>query len=290
MKLLVKFNLIYVLVISLGVLVCSLIAKNLLQDNAKTEVLNNARLLMDKANAVRGYTSGQITKLLHTQMKYEFLPQSVPSYSATEVLATLQTKYPEFFYKEATLNPTNPRDRAVGWEVDVVSQFRGGSELKEFVGERDTPAGRSMFVARPLRITNDACLQCHSSVEAAPKTMVDKYGPANGFGWQMNEVIGAQIVSVPLNVALARADRSFNVFIGSLVGVFVVVGIVLNLMVWLVVVRPVTRLSALADRVSQGDMSAPEFTSSSRDEIGVLTESFARMRTSIVQAMKMLES
>lgn len=290
MKLLVKFNLIYVLVISAGVVVCSLIARNVLQDNAKTEVLNNARLLMDKANAVRGYTAGQITKLLDTQMKYEFLPQSVPSYSATEVLATLQTKYPEFFYKEATLNPTNPRDRAVGWEVDVVSQFRGGADLKEFVGERDTPAGRSIFIARPLRITNGACLQCHSSVEAAPKTMVDKYGPANGFGWQMNEVIGAQIVSVPLDVALARADRSFNVFIGSLVGVFVVVGIVLNLMVWLVVVRPVTRLSALADRVSQGDLSAPEFTSSSRDEIGVLTESFARMRTSIVQAMKMLES
>jgi hypothetical protein len=80
-------------------------------------------------------------------------------------------------------------------------------------------------VARPLRITNPACLQCHSSVEAAPKTMVAKYGPANGFGWQLNEVVGAQIVSVPMDVPLARAERSFNVFIGSLVGVFVVVGV-----------------------------------------------------------------
>jgi methyl-accepting chemotaxis protein len=114
-------------------------------------------------------------------------------------------------------------------------------------------------VARPLRITNPACLQCHSSVEAAPKTMVDKYGPANGFGWQPERVIGAQVVSVPMSVPLARAEQSFNVFIGSLVGVFVVVGIVLNLMIWLVVVRPVTRLSELADRVSQGDLNAPEF-------------------------------
>jgi HAMP domain-containing protein len=290
MKLLVKFNLIYVVVIAVGVGVCSLIARNILQENAKEEVLNNARLLMDKANAVRGYTSGQITKLLETQMKYEFLPQSVPSYSATEVLGALLVKHPEFFYKEATLNPTNPRDRAAGWEVDVVSQFRNGTDLKEFVGQRDTPAGRSMFIARPLKITNPTCLQCHSSVEAAPKTMVDKYGPANGFGWQLNEVVGAQIVSVPLEVALDRAERSFNVFIGSLVGVFLVAGIVLNLMVWLVVVRPVTRLSALADRVSQGDMDAPEFKSGSKDEIGSLAESFARMRTSVTQAMKMLDS
>jgi HAMP domain-containing protein len=289
-KLLVKFNLIYVLVIALGVGVCTVIARNLLRSNAQQEVLDQARSLMENANAVRGYTSGQITKLLQTQMQYEFLPQAVPSYSATEVLGLLKDKHPEFYYKEATLNPTNPRDRAAGWEVDVVNQFRNSAELKEFVGERDTPAGRSLFVARPLRITSAACLQCHSSVEAAPRTMIEKYGPANGFGWNLNEVIGAQIVSVPLDVTAQRAERSFTVFIGSLVGVFAVAGLVLNLMIWLVVVRPVTRLSALADRVSQGELDAPEFATGSRDEIGVLAQSFSRMRASVVHAMKMLDS
>ncbi len=290
MKLLAKFNLIFILVMALGVAVSGWISRGMLQEQARQEVLSIGRLLMEQALAVRGYTSGQITKLLETQMKYEFLPQSVPSYSATEVLGTLQKKYPEYAYKEATLNPTNPRDRAVGWEVDIVNAFRNDAELKEFVGERDTPTGRSLFISRPLRITNGACLQCHSSVEAAPKTMVDKYGPANGFGWQMNEVIGAQVVSVPMKLPLQRADDNFKLFIGSLVGVFVVVGIVLNLMIWFVVVRPVTRLSALADRVSQGELDAPEFASTSKDEIGVLTESFARMRASVVQAMKMLDS
>ncbi len=290
MKLLVKFNLIYVIVMALGVGVSGYLARNLLERNAQDEVLNSARMLIEKANAVRGYTNNQITKLLETQMKYEFLPQSVPSYSAVEVLGTLLKNHVDFQYKEATLNPTNPRDRAAGWEVDVVNQFRANAELKEFVGQRDTPSGRSLFLATPLRITNPACLQCHSSVEAAPKTMIDKYGPANGFGWNLNEVIGAQVVSVPLALPLQRAAQSFNVFIGSLIGVFVVVGIVLNLMIWLVVVRPVTRLSELADRVSQGDLNAPEFPAGGRDEIGVLAQSFSRMRTSVVQAMKMLES
>jgi hypothetical protein len=146
---------------------------------------------------VRAYTSTQITAAAGAD-EDEFLPQSVPSYSATEVLATLHTKYPEYAYKEATLNPTNPRDRAVGWEVDIVNAFRGDAALKEYVGQRDTPTGPSLYIARPLRITDGACLRCHSSVEAAPRTMVERYGPANGFGWQMNEVIGAQVVSVPM--------------------------------------------------------------------------------------------
>jgi HAMP domain-containing protein len=290
MKLLLKFNLIFVLVMALGVAISGWISRGLLQEQARQEVLSIGRLLMEQATAVRGYTSGQITKLLATQMQYEFLPQSVPSYSATEVLSTLHAKYPDYAYKEATLNPTNPRDRAAGWEVDIVNAFRNDAELKEFVGERATPTGRSLFISRPLRITNPACLQCHSSVEAAPRTMVDKYGPANGFGWNLNEVIGAQVISVPLALPMKRAESSFNVFIGSLIGVFVVVGIVLNLMIWLVVVRPVTLLSNLADRVSQGDLEAPDFPSGSGDEIAVLAQSFSRMRTSVVQAMKMLES
>ena len=290
MKLLLKFNLIFILVMALGVAVSGWISRGLLREQARQEVLSIGRLLMEQASAVRTYTSTQITALLATQLKYEFLPQSVPSYSAVEVQSTVHKKYPEYSYKEATLNPTNPRDRAVGWEVDIVNSFRNDTELKEFTGERDTPAGRSLYIARPLRITNPACLQCHSSVEVAPKTLVDKYGPANGFGWQLNEVIGAQVVSVPMTLPLQRADDNLRLFVGALVAVFVIVGLVLNLMIWLVVVRPVTQLSSLADRVSQGDLNAPEFEGKGKDEISVLAASFSRMRASVVQAMKMLDN
>ncbi len=290
MKLLVKFNLMFLLILLLGLGVSAFISRNLLQANAKDEVLNNARLLMEKAMAVRAYTSTQITGLLATQMKYEFLPQSIPSYSAVEVLNTLHAKYPQFSYKEATLNPTNPRDRATGWEVDIVNRFRGDDALKETVGQRETPSGTELFVARPLRITNPACLQCHSSVDAAPKTMVDRYGPANGFGWNLNEVIGAQIISVPMSLPQQRAERSFNVFMGAQLAIFAAVGLALNLMIWLLIVRPVTRLSSLADRVSQGELDAPAFANTSKDEIGTLAASFNRMRTSVVQAMRMLDT
>jgi len=290
MKLLLKFNLIFILVFALGLAATVYITRNMLQRNAQDEILDRARLMMEKALAVRAYTSGQIAPLLETQMKYSFLPQSIPAYSATEVLEALHKKYPDYGYKEATLNPTNPRDRAVDWEVDIVTQFRNTADMKEFIGQRDTPAGRSLYIARPIRITNAACLRCHSTIDAAPKPMVEKYGPANGFGWNLNEVIGAQIVSVPMSLPLERADDAFKLFMGLLTAVFVLIGVALNLMLWQLVVRPVSRLSAIADKVSLGELDAPEFTSRSRDEIGVLVESFARMRRSVVQAMKMLDA
>lgn len=289
MKLLLKFNLIYLCVLVVGVAVSGWISRGFLERQALQEVLNSGRLLVDQALAVRRYTSGQITELLQPHMDAAFLPQSVPSYSATEVLGTLRERYPEFSYKEATLNPTNPRDRATGWEVDIVQGFRNDDKLTEVVGQRDTPGGRSLYVARPLRVASPSCLRCHSSVEAAPPSMVARYGPANGFGWNLNEVVGAQIVSVPMALPLERAQQSFRLFVGSLFGVFLALAVALNAMIWWVVVRPVTRLSALADRVSQGDLDAPAFRTGSRDEIGVLADSFARMRASVTQAMKMLD-
>jgi protein-histidine pros-kinase len=120
--------------------------------------------------------------------------------------------------------------------------------------------------------------------------MVERYGPANGFGWQMNEVVGAQIISVPTRVPLARANEAFKVFMSSVTIVFVLIGVVLNLMLWLMVIRPVTKLSQFADRVSLGELEIPEFKRKSSDEIGTLAQSIGRMRTSMVQAMKMLEA
>jgi protein-histidine pros-kinase len=245
---------------------------------------------MESALSARNYTITQVKPLLDTQMKYQFLPQTVPAYAATEQFNELRKKHPDYAYKEATLNPTNPRNRASDWEADVVNVFRNTAATSEIIGERDTPTGRSLYLSRPIQIKSAACLTCHSTVDAAPRTMLDLYGNANGFGWKMEEVIGAQIVSVPMTVPIERANKTFTTFMGSLALVFLAIFVLLNLMLYTMVIRRVTHLAGIADQVSLGNMEAGEFKTHSKDEIGVLTEAMGRMKASLVQAMKMLES
>ncbi len=289
MKLIWKFNLVLLGIFVLGFLIAGYVSHRALQANAREEILQNARLMMESALSARNYTTTQVKPLLDNQMKYQFLPQSVPAYAATEQFNELRKKHPDYAYKEATLNPSNPRNRASDWEADVVGIFRNASATAEVVGERDTPAGRALYLARPIQVKSKACLDCHSTVEAAPKTMIDLYGPANGFGWKMEEVIGAQIVSVPMAVPIERANRTFTAFMGSLAVVFVAIFVLLNVMLYTMVIRRVTHLAGIADQVSLGNMDAGEFKAGSRDEIGVLTEAMGRMKASLVQAMKMLE-
>jgi HAMP domain-containing protein len=202
---------------------------------------------------------------------------------------TILKSYPDFSYKEATLNPTNLRDKATDWEVDIVQKLRKQPDLTEYSGERESPTGRSLYIARPLQIKDPACLACHTTAAIAPKTMVDIYGPNNGFGWQLNEVIGAQVISVPMAVPLARAKGIFRTFMLSLLGVFVVVFIALNVMVHLFVTRRIKRLASVADEVSMGKFEAEEFDLKGNDELSALAQSFGRMRTSLASALKMLE-
>ncbi|HET7097868.1 MAG TPA: DUF3365 domain-containing protein [Casimicrobiaceae bacterium] len=290
MKLIWKFNLVLLGIFVLGFLIAGFISYRSLQANAREEILQNARLMMESALSARNYTIAQVKPLLDTQMKYQFLPQTVPAYAATEQFNELRKKHPDYAYKEATLNPSNPRNRASDWEADVVNVFRNTSTTTEIIGERDTPTGRSLYLARPIQIKSKGCLDCHSTVDAAPKTMLDLYGNANGFGWKMEEVIGAQIVSVPMTVPIERAQKTFTTFMGSLAVVFVAIFVLLNLMLYTMVIRRVTHLAGIADQVSLGNMEAGDFKTKSKDEIGVLTEAMGRMKASLVQAMKMLEA
>lgn len=291
---LLKFNLLFIPLVALCLGAISWQARELLQANAREQIMQNARIMMETATSSRTYTTKQVAPLLqHKNFKLqsalvefqknldelpkdpepvalkdskdvrynsakkayllgqqrlleaqhklvesfrhkpeelldaEFHPQSVPAFAATEIFNYLREKYPEYFYKEATLNPTNPRDRATDWEADIVNQFRGDTNLKEFHGTRETPSGTALFLARPITITNVSCLACHTTPDKAPPEMIKLYGTANGFGWKMNETIGAQVVSVPMAVPMKKADETWwnlNTWLGGAFGGIFLIG------------------------------------------------------------------
>ncbi len=291
MKLILKFNLIFVLVFSAGLAIAGFIAYRFLQRSAREQVVQQARLMMETALSARKYTSTQIKDLLINEQVHlkNFLPQTVPAYAATESFNYLRQTYPDYAYKEATLNPTNLRDRAVDWEADVINTFRNNPAKKEIVSERETPTGMALFLARPIVVAH-SCLECHDIPKAAPAAMIRHYGNANGFGWKDGEIVGAQIVSVPMSVPLQLAENGFRELMVSLAGVFLLTLIILDLVLMVVVVRPIRHLSALADEISTGNLeSTPELPVTGKDEISMLASSFNRLRRSLVKAFKMLE-
>jgi HAMP domain-containing protein len=289
MSLLLRINAALAGVFLLAFALAGYVCWTMLESNAQREVLAEAGLMMDSAAAVRSYTSNEILPLISARMKEQFPPQSVPSYAATQNFLHFHEHHPDYAYKEATLNPTNPRDRAAEWEGDIIQRFRNDAQTRQVVGVRDTPMGKSLYMARPIRAAPE-CLVCHSVPSAAPPSLIARYGGDNGFGWQPNEVVAAQVVSVPFASATANADKDFRAFMLLLVSVFAASFVVVNILLYRLVVRPVRRIALVADQVSQGDMSAPEFPRGGAPEIASVTRSFERMRKSLEKAMRLLET
>jgi len=289
MNLRVKFNLVLLLSSIAGIAISAYFSHHLLQKNAQEEVLNSARIMMESAIAVRSYTVSEIKPLLVLQQKRQFIKQSVPAYAANQYISQLQKKHPDYSYREATLNPTNPRNRAVSWEADIINSFRNNDEKSELIGQRETPTGPVLYLSRPIKISNPQCLACHDTPDTAPKTLIQSYGTANGFNWKLNEVIGAQIVSVPMLLPLQRAEVTFYTFLILIVSVFTAAAIVLNILLHYIVIKPILIISNQAEQISQGKTVIPELDITGSKEITTLGHSFNLMHRSLLSAFSMLE-
>ena len=290
MKLLTKFNLVLIVFFGAGGLIIAKLAYDFLMQNARQQVVQQAELLMAGARATRDYTSDQIKPLLLKNPEHEtnFLPQTVPAFSAITIFNSMRKTYPNYSYREATLNPTNLVDRADDWEADIIHYFADHPGDKKFVGERDTPTGRQLYLARPMGVA-PSCLECHSTPEVAPPAMIKKYGSVNGFGWNLDQVIAAQIVSVPMSVPIGVADAAFRRLLFFLIATFVITILALDAALYLLVIRPLNIVSTAADQISKGETDLPEVKVRSKDEIGEVTASFNRMHVSLIKALKMLD-
>ena len=289
MNLRLKINLALLIVFVIALGAATAVLYRLAYDNAIERIEAQIDVLRAQALAVRRYTSEEIQPLLSDASELQFLPQTVPSFSAQTVFRSFRDWRPEFDYKEAVLNPTNPADLAADWEADIIARLREDRALERLSTMRETAEGPRYAVAFPLVIRDEQCLVCHSTPEAAPPSMIALYGDDGGFGWQLGEVVGAQIFSAPLAIAEASAIETLKLAVLAMLGVFAALLVVVNVLLSRMIVSPVRQMALVAERVSKGELDFPEYRREGSDEIASLSASFNRMRRSLDKAMKMLD-
>jgi protein-histidine pros-kinase len=272
---------------ALGVGLFTLAANALVNSVAREEVLQSSRIMMESAAGARKYTSEQIAPILKPLIAHQFYPQSVSAYAAKRNFDVIHSKFPDYMYREAALNPSNPQDRASDWEADIINEFRAHPEKEEVSVERSTPTGPMLELARPL-VNKAACMECHDRAATAPASMLALYGSQNGFGWKPGEVIGAQIVSVPMTESSIRAAQIRKLFVIPFIGFLVLLFAAVNLLLHFVVIRPIERIARNAEAVSMGKIDTPEYHYGGSDQIGRLAASFNRMHRSLAEAFRML--
>jgi protein-histidine pros-kinase len=282
-----KFNLLLLAVGLVGAGLFALAAEPLVDAVAREEVLQSSRIMMESAAGARKYTSEQIAPILKPAIAHQFYPQSVSAYAAKRNFDVIHAKFPDFMYREAALNPTNPQDRASDWEADIINDFREHPDKEEVSLVRSTATGPMLELARPL-VNKAACMECHSTAASAPASMIALYGNENGFGWKAGEIIGAQIVSVPMAASAVRASHIRSLFVIPFLAFLALLFVSVNILLSFVVVRPIEKMAKTAEAISLGEINTPEYHYRGSDQIGRLAASFNRMHRSLVEAFRMM--
>jgi len=267
-----KFTLLLALVFLTGMVASWFALSEALQSKAEREVVSKAQILLKTMNSVRQYTSENINVHLRPLLdqRSQFISETVPGYSARKVFEYFRSgkDYEDFIYKEATLDPTNPLDKADSFEASLVEGFRRDPTLPEQTGFREIGGRNMFFTARPIRIRSASCLECHSVPSAAPASMIEAYGSSNGFGWNMGDVIGSQIVYVPAQAVFSAGQQSAVLVTGIFVAIFALAAIAITVFFRRAVVRPLGGLTAATQALSRGNPdSEPPASSPEKSKI-----------------------
>lgn len=246
----------------------------------------DARLVLTTAAAIRAYTEDQVGPDLSRAPSNTFYEATVPAFAAQNVFKRVQQSNRAYSYREPTLNPTNPADRPTPFEVEIIDSFRANSKMMELTGIRDSSAGRVFYLAHPIRITDPGCLTCHSTPQAAPAAMLAKYGSSNGFGWHLNEVVGAQTLTVPIAEGLQGSAELTISLIIALIILFAITYVAIIYALHMTFVRPLRDLAQAADVGSITSAEGLVIADSGTTEIRQLAEAIRRLRTSLVKAMR----
>jgi len=288
MKLSNRLNLILSLIFTIVLSFFAVISYTMEHKQAKEEVLQTAKLVLEMSLAIRQYTIDEVVPLLKNQSQTNFLPQKVPSYVAINTFKRLKNRLENFDYKENALNPKNPLNRASEWEVEIINTFRENNDLVLLNGYRNTQSANLMYLATPVKVSDQACLKCHSTSSVAPEEIVKQYGE-NGFGWKMNEVQGARIITVPTSLAHQKAQKSVLTLLISIICMFALIMVTINLILKKSVIQPILQLSNIAEQISFGKKNIDYFPHNKTYELNKLIASIQRLKISRNKTLNLLK-
>lgn len=226
-----------------------------LDQKSVQDIRASAQLQMRTAEAIRKYTVDYLQAVIPNsgEVGSAFHAEAVPSFGANTTMAELHKRMPGYSYREVALNPTNTKNQALGWTVDIVEGLRRPQAPADAYSVTGEGAQRLMHFSRPIRVDSPKCLRCHGEPAAAPASMRAIYGDKHGFGWQLGEVIGAQIVSVPVAMQTKERDQAFILFLAGTTGMLLLVMAVVNWMVSRSVLRPMEAANRTLARLAELD-------------------------------------
>ena len=256
-------------------------------NNAMKEAKNTGSLIFNYLDASRMYfRDHQRPLIMDLVEKDRFFPELMSGFTLTRgIWDKFSEKVPDYVFKQATVDPLYPPNKADEQELKIIDLFRNNPKMKTTEGTIEKNGSSFFYFARPVKMKKK-CLRCHGDPLDAPKDQVEIYGSETGYHWKNGDTVAAFVIYVPIQKALDTAKESATtLFLIGMLGI-----IILMLVIWIClnkfVINSVKMLEERTTDISLGKNMDNAIKTSNDDEIGHLARAIDRLRISMI---KMLE-
>ena len=256
-------------------------------DNALAEAKSKGHLVFDYLQSSRIYFKSQQRPLIMEHVaRGTFIPELMSGFTLTRgVWSEFQKKNKDYLFKQATIDPLHPDNKADKFDLVIIDKFRKNQNMKQAEGVIDKNGASYFYYAEPIKVSRN-CLRCHGDPANAPQAVTEKYGTKNGYHWKAGTVAAAYVIYVPIQDALNKAKKAAV----NLVAIGAGGVLVLMLIIWIFfsqyVVKPISTLEKRATEISLGKNLAQPINITSKDEIGSLARAVDRLRISVDRMLK----
>jgi len=284
-----KYLLLMSVLCLLAIISIAIVSYKLNVGNAIFEARSKSQLILDWALSSKKHVKLVQRPLVMALLeKDRFYPELMSGFAvARGTYEIFKKKQPGYEFKQATLDPLEHTNIANADEVRIINTFRENPELKIQEGIINKDGEEHFYLAKPIKVDMQKCLDCHGDPGDAPKDQIEIYGSKNGYNWKLGDIVATFVVYVPIKEAMAYVRHS-TMYLGIIgAGSLIIVLFCFLIFLERSIVAPIKRLSKSAEEMSLGKNLERNISSkASYDEIGELGRAIDRLRISIAKMLK----
>ncbi|WP_167506076.1 Tll0287-like domain-containing protein [Desulfosediminicola flagellatus] len=255
--------------------------------NSLQEARNKGEIVSTFLEASRSfYRTKQRPLIMDIVDKERFYPEIMSGFTVTRgVWEEFSGKLPDYKFKQASIDPLYPLNKADSDELKLIQEFDANKILKKKEGIIEKKGAKFFYYAQPITV-KEKCLRCHGDPKDAPEEQRKLYGTTNGYHWVDGATVATYITYVPIKTAVDAAKKSALTLFGyGLAGIVCLSGVI-----WFFfekrIIAPIVRLEKRTSEISLGKKLEEKIIVTSGDEIGSLGNAIERLRISVLKLME----
>lgn len=288
MGLRLKFIIVMGFVCVLGTSGIGISSYKLSERAALEEAKNKGQIIFNSIIATRKFFKNHQKPLVHELVeKDRFYPDLMSGFSVTRgIWDHFNQTLAGYNFKQATLDPLHPPNKADAQEVQIIKKFQSNPKLKKLEGLMSKKGEQFFYMAYPIKLEAKGCLRCHGDPKNAPQDQVDIYGIKHGYNWKLGDMVSSFIVYVSIDKALKEAQRTAIILFAVIGGFMLVAIIILGGIMDRTIIQKIEHLSARTQALSLGKGISKALPFHERDELGSMAHGVERLRNSLNRLMR----